>query len=163
MLRLLEPRCGGEVEVAGGDDADRLARTDADGGADLAVLLQGRRCRVLPSAEDDRSAAAGDGGEATDHRQQHRRAEALEEVRVDFAGYAAAAVERGAGRGERDGDAIGADQPGPDHISALLPGLEAALVLADQPRAARHEQPRAVEAAHVLADDGADIAGTVGI
>src|SRR5690606_41925712 len=29
--------------------------------------------------------------------------------------------------------------------------------------AARHEQPRAVEAAHVLADDGADIAGNVGI
>src|SRR5690606_35226064 len=46
---------------------------------------------------------------------------------------------------------------------ALLSCLEAALVLADQPRTPGHQNACAIEAAHVLADHSADVTGYVGV
>src|SRR5690606_9197905 len=118
---------------------------------------------ALSAAQNDRCPAARDRPETADHREQQGRTEALKEVAVDLARKPAAAVKSGRRRGQRNRDAVGPDGARPDHVGALLPGLQRRLVLTDETRAARDEDAAAVVTADVLADDRAGVAGYVGV
>ena len=80
---------------------------------------------VWPAAEDHRGAAVAIAVSPPITDSRIAEPKRWKKWRVDLARQAAAAVERGAGRGERDRDAVGPDQPRPDHVGALLPGLQA--------------------------------------
>src|SRR5690606_6126644 len=94
---------------------------------------------ALSAAQNDRCPAARDRPETADHREQQGRTEALKEVAVDLARKPAAAVKSGRRRGQRNRDAVGPDEARPDHVGALLSGLQPRLVLTDETRAARDE------------------------
>src|SRR5690606_10369518 len=105
--RSRQARRGREIKVSRRNHPDGLAGANADRGSDLAVLLERRCGGVLAATEDDRSSAARDGRQASDHRKQHGRTKPLKEVGVDLAWNAAAAVVGGAGRSERHRHPVG--------------------------------------------------------
>lgn len=90
-------------------------------------------------------------------------AEAGQEVVVDAAGDASAALDVGGRRGEGDRDPVRSDETGPLDEGAPLARRHVGLVLAEQPRAAWDEDAAAVEPSHVTRHDGSGVAGSRGV
>jgi hypothetical protein len=118
------------MRTVGGICASRCAATEA------------ALCPLEPTTTGART---GNRPHPAQHREQRGGAEALEEMAVHLARQARAARKFHRRRAQRHADPVGADQAAPHDIGPRLPGGQAALVLADQARGARHHHLRSVE------------------
>ena len=98
-----------------------------------------------------------------EHGLQQRAAEALEELAVDLAPDPGAPQWVGGRRIERDGHAVGTDQPRPANERAVLPALQFGIVFAVETAAARDKDARSIEAVNVALNERAHPAGPCGI